>query len=55
MSLVIYGDPHGDWRPLLEAVALELPAAIIILGDCDLGRPLHVELAPVFAAGRTVA
>ena len=55
MSLVIYGDPHGDWRPLLEAVALELPAAIIILGDCDLGRPLHCELAPIFAAGVEVA
>ena len=55
MSLVIYGDPHGDWRPLLEAVALDRPAAIVILGDCDLGRPLHVELAPVFAAGVEVA
>ena len=55
MSLVIYGDPHGDWRPLLEAVALDRPAAIVILGDCDLGRPIHVELAPVFAAGVEVA
>ena len=55
MSLVIYGDPHGDWRPLLEAVALDRPAAIVILGDCDLVRPLHVELAPVFAAGVEVA
>ena len=55
MSLVIYGDPHGDWRPLLEAVALDRPAAIVILGDCDLGRPLRVELAPVFAAGVEVA
>ena len=55
MSLAIHGDPHGDWRPLLEAVALDCPAAIVILGDCDLGRPLHVELAPVFAAGVEVA
>ena len=55
MSLVIYGDPHGDWRPLLEAVALDRPAAIVILGDCDLGRPLRVVLAPVFAAGVEVA
>ena len=55
MSLVIYGDPHGDWRPLLEAVALDRPAAIVILGDCDLGRSLHVELAPIFAAGVEVA
>ena len=55
MSLVIYGDPHGEWRPLTEAVALDRPAAIVILGDCDLVRPLHVELAPVFAAGVEVA
>ena len=55
MSLLIVGDPHGDWRPLLDAVADERPAALVILGDCDLGRPLHVELAPVFAAGVEVA
>lgn len=50
MSLVIYGDPHGEWRPLLAAVAKETPTAVVILGDCDLVRPIHVELAPVFAA-----
>ncbi len=55
MSLVIVGDPHGDWRPLPEAVALDCPSAIVILGDCDLERPLRVELAPVFAAGVEVA
>ena len=54
-GLILYGDPHGDWQPLLEAVALDRPAAVIILGDCDLVRPLHVELAPVFAAGVEVA
>ena len=52
---MIYGDPHGNWQPLLTAVADDCPAAIVILGDCDLGRPLHVELAPVFAAGVEVA
>ncbi len=51
MSLVIYGDPHGDWRPLLAAVAEDRPSAIVILGDCDLQRPLRLELAPVFSAG----
>ena len=55
MSLVIYGDPHGEWRPLLQAVDDDRPAAIVILGDCDLVVPLHVELAPVFAAGVEVA
>ncbi len=51
MSLVIYGDPHGEWRPLLAAVAEEASHAVVILGDCDLVRPIHLELAPVFAAG----
>ena len=55
MSLVIYGDPHGELRPLLEAVAVDRPAAIVILGDCDFVSPLQVELAPVFAAGVEVA
>ena len=49
------GDPHGEWRPLLEAVEEERPSAIIILGDCDLTRPLHTELAAVFEAGVEVA
>ena len=51
MSLVIYGDPHGEWRPLLAAVAEAVPAAVVILGDCELGRPIRVELAPVFSTG----
>ena len=51
MSLVIYGDPHGEWRLLLAAVAEAPPAAVVILGDCDLERPIHLKLAPVFAAG----
>ena len=54
MSLVIYGDPHGEWRPLRTAVMDEPPSAIIILGDCDLHRPLHLELASVFTAGIAV-
>ena len=55
MSLLIYGDPHGEWRPLLAAVAEEVPDAVVILGDCDLVRPLPAELTPVSAAGVEVA
>ncbi len=55
MSILIVGDPHGEWRPLLEAVAEDRPDAVVILGDCDLGRPLHVELASVFEADVEVA
>jgi len=50
-GILIYGDPHGEWRPLLDACAAEAPAAVIILGDCDLAAPLHEQIAPVFEAG----
>ncbi len=54
MSILIFGDPHGDWGPLRVAIADELPAAVIILGDCDLKRPLRAELASAFQAGIAV-
>lgn len=50
-GILIYGDPHGEWRPLLEACAAEASAAVIILGDCDLTAPLREQIAPVFEAG----
>lgn len=50
-GILIYGDPHGEWRPLLRACAEEPPAAIVIVGDCDLELPLRQQIAPVFAAG----
>ena len=50
MTLMFYGDPHGSWEPLRAAVASSPPAAVIILGDCDLLRPIHHELAEIFQA-----
>jgi hypothetical protein len=50
-GLIVYGDPHGEWRPLLSACAEEPPEAVIILGDCDLDLPLRRQIAPVFEAG----
>jgi predicted phosphodiesterase len=50
-KLVAVGDPHGDYKPLLKACHEHQPEAVILLGDCDLERPLREELAPVFAAG----
>jgi predicted phosphodiesterase len=55
MSVVFYGDPHGVWAPLLAAVRDEVPDAVVLLGDCDLSRPLRDELAEIFDAGVTVA
>ena len=46
--IVFYGDPHGNWEPLIEAVALAPPAAVVILGDCELTRPLPAELDSVW-------
>ena len=53
-DLIIYGDPHGEWRPLLRACREDPPAGVVILGDCDLERPLHEQIAPLFEAGVTV-
>ncbi len=50
-GVIIYGDPHGDWRPLLVACRDERPDAVVILGDCDLELPLHQQLRSVFDAG----
>lgn len=43
-SLVFYGDPHGEWRPLRETLCKGSPEAVVLLGDCDLHRPLSAEL-----------
>ncbi len=50
-GVLFYGDAHGEWGPLLRACADSPPAAVVILGDCDLERPLRMEIAPVLAAG----
>ena len=43
-SLLFYGDPHGEWRPLLETLQGHSPDAVVLLGDCDLHRALSDEL-----------
>lgn len=48
MTILFYGDPHGEWRPLLAAVQQKRPAAVVLLGDCDLDMPLRRKLAPVW-------
>ena len=53
-GIIIYGDPHGEWRPLLRACAEERPDGVVILGDCDLEARLMERIAPVFDAGIAV-
>ena len=52
--IVIAGDPHGNFAPILDACAAREPGALILVGDCDLRMPLRRQLAPVFAAGWAV-
>ena len=34
--ILAYGDPHGEWMPLLRACEKEAAAAVLIVGDCNL-------------------
>ena len=45
--LAFFGDPHGDFEPVIRAVLRFRPAAIVLLGDLQARRPLHVELAAI--------
>ena len=49
-KILFYGDPHGVWRPLRESLSTDTPDAIILLGDCDLERPLSDELGGAWPA-----
>ncbi|RKZ95625.1 MAG: metallophosphoesterase [Gammaproteobacteria bacterium] len=46
-KILIYGDPHGNFEPLFEAVETASPTAVIILGDFGLQAPLEQVLAPI--------
>jgi predicted phosphodiesterase len=46
-DFLIFGDPHGDFTPVIAAVVRLRPAAIMLLGDIQAHRPLHEELRPV--------
>ena len=54
MSITFYGDPHGEFRFLLDACARHRPEAAVLLGDMMLGAPLRETLAPLFKAGIAV-
>ena len=46
-EILIFGDPHGDFAPVIAAVERSQPEAIVLLGDIQACQPLHVELSPI--------
>ena len=46
-KILFFGDPHGDFEPVFEAVERMQPEAIVLLGDLQAQRPLHIELAQI--------
>lgn len=47
-GILFYGDPHGEWQPLIDAVKSRRPTAVVILGDCGLDEPLREKLDPIW-------
>jgi len=41
------GDPHGAFRHIIEKAGHTKASAVILLGDMEPERPLHLELAPL--------
>ena len=48
-GILFYGDAHGSWGNLLDEYARR--PAHVVLGDCELDRPLLDVLEPVTADG----
>ncbi len=46
-KLMFFGDPHGDFEPVIAAVERCRPEAIVLLGDLQPRQPLHIELEPI--------
>ncbi|GCL66362.1 metallophosphoesterase family protein [Pseudaquabacterium pictum] len=43
-SILLFGDPHSDFTPVIRAVVQHRPAAVILLGDLTPVQPLHLAL-----------
>ena len=50
-GVIVAGDPHGNFSPILRACSMHEPGTLILLGDCELRVPLRQMLAPLFDAG----
>jgi Icc-related predicted phosphoesterase len=46
-KLMFFGDPHADLDPVIAAVERFQPEAIVLLGDIQARRPLHIELQSI--------
>lgn len=51
MRIIVAGEPHGNFTPILRACGAGDPGALILLGDCELRQPLRQLLAPLFSHG----
>lgn len=50
-TILIAGDPHGNFAPIVRACVAQEPGTLILLGDCELHSPLRITLAPLFEKG----
>ena len=46
-EILFAGDPHGNFRPLINAVHQHKPKAVVLLGDYDLEMPLEKSLQEI--------
>lgn len=46
-KIMFFGDPHGAFAPITDAVQRYRPEAIVLLGDLQPRRPLHLELSSI--------
>jgi len=59
-DILFYGDPHGNWRALLDECLADPPSDVVLLGDLcpdrpeDDPRPLAEIVAPLRGAGIAV-
>jgi predicted phosphodiesterase len=45
--ILFCGDPHGQWQHIIDAALQTNARAVILLGDLEPARPLHIELAAI--------
>lgn len=50
--ILFAGDPHGNFRPVIDAVVRHRPEAVILLGDYDLEKPLEHYLPEIMELTR---
>lgn len=46
--LMFCGDPHGQWQHIIDAALQANARTVILLGDLEPARPLHIELQAIW-------